>query len=112
MTLYLDTTHFNKAVLRLKEGEEVVGKREFAAGKNLSDNLLRQIDLILRENDTKIEKLTAVEVETESKDTFTGTRIGVAVANALGYSLGAPVNGKEMVAPEYGKEPNIGGDKS
>jgi len=32
---------------------------------------------------------------------FTGTRVGVAVANALGFALSIKVNGKKMVKPVY-----------
>lgn len=39
--------------------------------------------------------LESIEVETEP-GSFTGIRVGVSVANALGYSLGIPVNGKKI----------------
>ncbi len=41
------------------------------------------------------EVLDGIEVET-GPGSFTGIRVGVAVANALGYSLGIPVNGKKI----------------
>lgn len=40
-------------------------------------------------------KLKAIEVET-GPGSFTGLRVGVSVANALGFSLGIPVNGKKL----------------
>lgn len=39
--------------------------------------------------------LKGIEVET-GPGSFTGLRVGVAVANALGLALGIPVNGKKM----------------
>lgn len=36
-----------------------------------------------------------IEVET-GPGSFTGIRVGVSVANALGFTLGIPVNGKKM----------------
>lgn len=39
--------------------------------------------------------LEGIEVET-GPGSFTGLRVGVSVANALGFSLGIPVNGKKM----------------
>ena len=39
--------------------------------------------------------LEGIEVET-GPGSFTGLRVGVSVANALGYSLGIPVNGKKI----------------
>lgn len=41
------------------------------------------------------ELLEGIEVET-GPGSFTGIRVGVAVANSLGYSLGIPVNGKRL----------------
>lgn len=40
-------------------------------------------------------KLKAIEVET-GPGSFTGIRVGVSVANALGYGLGITVNGKKI----------------
>jgi len=39
--------------------------------------------------------LTGIEVET-GPGSFTGLRVGVSVANALGFALGIPVNGKKL----------------
>lgn len=41
------------------------------------------------------EKLKEIEVET-GHGSFTGLRVGVSVANALGFALGIPVNGKKL----------------
>jgi len=41
------------------------------------------------------EMLEGIEVET-GPGSFTGLRVGVSVANALGFSLGISVNGKKM----------------
>jgi len=41
------------------------------------------------------ELLEGIEVEV-GPGSFTGIRVGVSVANALGYTLGIPVNGKEL----------------
>lgn len=40
-------------------------------------------------------KLKGIKVET-GPGSFTGLRVGVSVANALGFALGIPVNGKKM----------------
>ncbi len=41
------------------------------------------------------EQLEGIEVET-GPGSFTGLRVGVSVANALGFALGIPVNSKKM----------------
>lgn len=40
-------------------------------------------------------ELEGIEVET-GPGSFTGLRVGVSVANALGFALGIPVNGKKV----------------
>lgn len=40
-------------------------------------------------------ELEGIEVET-GHGSFTGLRVGVSVANALGFALGIPVNGKKV----------------
>ncbi len=40
-------------------------------------------------------ELEGIEVET-GPGSYTGLRVGVAVANALGFTLGIPVNGKKI----------------
>lgn len=40
---------------------------------------------------TDLKKITEIEVKTNPKS-FTGSRVGVAIANALGYSLKIPVS--------------------
>lgn len=108
MTLYLNTTNFNKAVVGAKISDKIIDEQEVATGKNLNQNLLKKIDLLIKQSRHTIGDITAVEVATKSQNTFTGTRVGVAVANALGFALDVPVNNKKMVAPEYEREPNIG----
>ena len=41
------------------------------------------------------DELEGIEVET-GPGSFTGLRVGVSVANALGFALGIPVNGKKV----------------
>lgn len=43
----------------------------------------------------KLQTLKGIEVEI-GPGSFTGLRVGVSVANALGFTLGIPVNGKRM----------------
>jgi|SRR3989344_51145 len=52
----------------------------------------------------KLVDVTSIEVDT-GPGSFTGTRVGVAVANALGFSLNIPVNGKKgkIALPKYAK---------
>lgn len=54
-----------------------------------------------------LKEISDVEVNT-GPGSFTGTRVGVAIANALAFALDVPVNGqKPPVAPVYDQDPNI-----
>jgi len=69
-----------------------------------SQVLLPMIVKILKKNELNLKDLTAVEVNC-GPGSFTGTRVGVSVANALGFALDIPVNGKKgkIVVPVYEK---------
>lgn len=78
-----------------------------------SQVLLPAIVTILKKNKTKLQELSAIEVN-KGPGSFTGTRVGVSIANALGFALNIPVNGSpceagfageagKIVVPKYEK---------
>ena len=105
--LTINTTYFEKAEVGLKTVEgRILESKKFAAGRKLSQKLLLEIDRLLKENKLKPQDLSAIEVN-PVPGSFTGTRIGVAVANAFGFSLGIPVNDQEIAMPVYSSPPKI-----
>lgn len=60
-----------------------------------SQVLLPLIFKLLQTTNYELKTLKRIEVET-GPGSFTGIRVGVSVANALGFSLGIPVNGKKI----------------
>ncbi len=60
-----------------------------------SQVLLPLISILLDRKKMTFKDLEGVEVET-GPGSFTGLRVGVSVANALGFGLGIPVNGKKI----------------
>lgn len=60
-----------------------------------SQALIPLIEQILKKEKLKYKDLEGIEVE-KGPGSFTGLRVGVSVANALGFSLGIPVNGKKV----------------
>jgi tRNA threonylcarbamoyladenosine biosynthesis protein TsaB len=66
-----------------------------------SQMLLPVIESVLKEHTLTVEDITGIKVIT-GPGSFTGLRVGVTIANALGSLLGIPVNGeKALVNPTY-----------
>lgn len=94
MILCIDTKDQKKIVVSLKKNGEIV-KSLTEQNEYGSQVLLPLIIKLIKTKNYELSTLTAIEVETGS-GSFTGLRVGVAVANALGFSLGIPVNGKKL----------------
>lgn len=63
--------------------------------------LLPLIEEALRENNCTFKDITEIIVAT-GPGSYTGLRVGAAVANTLGFLLRVPVNGKKaLVTPVY-----------
>ena len=100
MILYIDSKDQKQITVSLKEDGKIVEslsqENEFG-----SQVLLPLIEKIIRMATPGVDEqinwkiLTAIEVET-GPGSFTGLRVGVSVANALGYSLNIPVNSKKV----------------
>lgn len=59
--------------------------------------LLKQL---LQEHKLTVNDITEVTVN-PGPGSFTGLRVGVTIANTLGYLLNVPVNGKSSIEPQY-----------
>lgn len=110
MILYIDTKDRKQIMVSLKKEGKVM-KSLSEENEYGSQVLLPLIEKLLdhftevelqfhprggdRGGGAKWKLLKAIEVET-GPGSFTGIRIGVSVANALGFSLGIPVNGKNL----------------
>lgn len=76
-----------------KEGQETLkmtDKNRFG-----SQALLPLIRRLLKEAKVEFKDLKGIEVA-KGPGSFTGIKVGASVANALGFSLGIPVNSKRM----------------
>lgn len=99
--IFIDTSDNQKAIVILKIGNKQYRKE--VKGERKSQIVLSLIDEILKKNKLKLADLSGIEVNT-GPGSFTGVRIGVAIANALGFVLKIPINGKkigETVSPVY-----------
>jgi tRNA threonylcarbamoyladenosine biosynthesis protein TsaB len=90
MKLFIDTS--DRYVIKVGLGEKIF---EAEAKEGSSQKLLSFIDEKLKEEGASIDKITEIEVNI-GPGSFTGLRVGVSVANTLGWALGIPVNGKNV----------------
>lgn len=94
LTLYINTEDQKKAAVSLKKENKVIAS--LSEGNEYgSQVLLPLIEKLLESQKVKFKDLVGIEVET-GPGSFAGLRVGVSVANALGFALGIAVNGKKF----------------
>lgn len=65
--------------------------------------VLPLIEQLVQENNLSLQDITDIQVNI-GPGSFTGLRVGVTIANTLGFLLKVPINGKkvgEFVEPQY-----------
>lgn len=94
MKLYIDTTNSDKIVVG-------IDTKRFTAGSHAekSQALLGFIDDTLKAQNHTISDITSIEIN-PGPGSFTGLRVGLAVANALASQLGVPLNNKDIANGE------------
>lgn len=94
ITLILDTADNKKISVGLK-----INNKEYIQTENIHSNekqiVLSMIDKILRKYSIKLEEVSAIQVNMRH-GSLTGLRVGIAVANALSFSLKIPINEKKI----------------
>lgn len=101
VVLFIDASDNRKVIVEL-----TIGKRKTRLIKTAniwtSQILLPTIEDILRKNKVSLSDLTEIEVN-KGPGSYTGTRVGVAVANTLAWFLHIPINRKKskIVEPIY-----------
>lgn len=100
--LYIDTSSNQEIRVDLEKNnnKEILKKK---IGKNKAQVVLPMIDGLLKKNELTINDINQIKVKT-GPGSFTGLRVGISIANALGFALNIPVNGNkigEFVEPEY-----------
>ena len=98
--LFIDTSAINTAKIAVEiNGERFEKVQESKVLK--SQTTLPMIEEILAEHKLKLSDITEI-ILAMGPGSFTGLRVGATVANALGYLLDIPVDGKkELAIPTY-----------
>lgn len=94
MILHIDTKDKDLIEVYLKNKTEIIAKCQ-GHNKFGSQILLPLIKDVCNEAKINLKDISEVEVST-GPGSYTGLRVGVAVANALGFALGVKVNGKKI----------------
>ena len=98
MKLYIDSSQSNQISVGVNK---TLKKQE---RKEKSESLLTLIDSSVREHNTTLECIDSIEAET-GPGSFTGLRVGFAVANLLAWYFKIPFNGKKIsrqgILPSY-----------
>lgn len=97
--LYIDTSDSvvtKIAIIRDQERKEYLEKTD----QKKSQNLLPLIEMSFRKEKLELKDLTEIQVDT-GPGSFTGIRVGIAIANTLGWILKIPVNGSDVAKAAY-----------
>ena len=100
--LFIDTSDNKK----IKVGLTIADKEDLIEQEidyRKAQVVLPLLEQLLKKHSMKLQEITAIEVN-HGPGSFTGLRVGVAIANTLGMLLKVPVNGKkvgELVEPRY-----------
>jgi tRNA threonylcarbamoyladenosine biosynthesis protein TsaB len=90
MKLYVDTSNNKKTIVSLDDD-----RVEQATGIDKSQQVLSLINQTILKKGINLEDITEIEFN-RGPGSFTGLKVGAAVANTLGWVLGIPVNGKNL----------------
>jgi tRNA threonylcarbamoyladenosine biosynthesis protein TsaB len=109
MVLRINTADKKTIEVSIKKEDKVIAalKDDNAFGSQV---LLSLIKKLITKKNLRFEDLNAIEVE-KGPGSYTGLKVGAAVANALAYSLNIPVNGKDMELDlKYERKPSFTND--
>lgn len=107
MILFIDSTNNQKTIVKIGDHEFV---REVDSPRD--QDVFGLLTSSFEKINLKPSDITEIVVNT-GPGSFTGTRIGVSIANALGYALKIPVNTQNLpVEPVYSSPPSISTPKS
>lgn len=100
--LYIDTRNNQEIIVRLETENKKFEQKSFAV-VNHAQTILPLVEKVLKDSGVKSDDIDEINVET-GPGSYTGLRVGIAIANALSFGSNTTINGKplgEIVLPEY-----------
>jgi len=95
LKLFIDSSDNQKTIIKIGDFSLVENYDQPSQQK-----ILTVIDKLLKQRKLAINQIGQITVNT-GPGSYTGLRVGCAVANALAWGLGIKVNGKKSVEPKY-----------
>ena len=102
MFLYIDTTLGHDIEIIIKKKDKIIACKKITAAYKQAEKLLPMIEKLLKQNKLTLKNLSKILVK-NTGGSFTSLRIGVIIANALGYSLRIPVKGINSTGEKFSK---------
>ncbi|MBI3385776.1 tRNA (adenosine(37)-N6)-threonylcarbamoyltransferase complex dimerization subunit type 1 TsaB [Candidatus Gottesmanbacteria bacterium] len=102
IVLFIDTSSHERISVAVEEDGKKFESTSSSKTAN-AQNVLPLIEKLLKARGLKLSDITEIRVNC-GPGSFTGARVGVAVANMIGSLLSVPINGKkvgETVLPVY-----------
>lgn len=101
-TLFIDTSDNKEIIVGLRiDGKEQVSKQKIGLKK--TQITLPMIEKLLNQNSIDLKDINQIMVNT-GPGSFTGLRVGMSIANTLGFFLRISINGKKigkLAQPQY-----------
>jgi len=99
----INTSSNKQITIELEINNKIIEKITSDSIVLRSEAAIPLIDKILKNNNLELKDLQEIEVF-EGPGSYTGLRVGISIANALGFLLKIPVNGRkvgELASPVY-----------
>lgn len=96
ISLFIDTTSNKEIIVRLDIDGEVV-EEKVAIENNRTQVVLPTVQKLLEQNNLTVSDINKVSIN-PGPGSFTGVRVGAAIANALIFGLGLP---QDLIEPRY-----------